>query len=78
MGLRELFSDLLINPCGIEIFLKIACDICKEKSQNFIQHGLSEWSNLIHCYYIKSKSKYIQYIVPQVYLNYNISVLFSI
>ncbi|VVC25878.1 Armadillo-type fold,RNA polymerase II assembly factor Rtp1, C-terminal,Armadillo-like helical [Cinara cedri] len=67
LGLGKLFSDLLLEPNGIQTFLKVACDLIGEKSQNFCQHGLQEWSNLIHSYYTKSKIKYIQYIKPQIW-----------
>ncbi|XP_060856530.1 uncharacterized protein LOC132934258 isoform X2 [Metopolophium dirhodum] len=66
LGLGELFSDLLIQSNGIQTFLRVACDLISETSQNFNQHGLQEWSNLIHNYYIKSKTKYTDYIVPQI------------
>jgi len=66
LGLGELFSDLLLQSNGIQTFLRVACDLISETSQNFNQHGLQEWSNLIHNYYIKSKPKYIDYVVPQV------------
>jgi len=66
LGLGELFSDLLIQSNGIQTFLRVACDLISETSQNFNHHGLEEWSNLIHSYYLKSKEKYTNYIVPQV------------
>lgn len=65
-GLEELFSDLLIQSNGIQTFLRIACDLSSETSQQFHHHGLQQWSNLIHNYYITSKIKYVEYIVPQV------------
>ncbi|KAL5238399.1 hypothetical protein ACI65C_005809 [Semiaphis heraclei] len=67
LGLGELFSDLLLQSNGIQTFLRVACDLISETSQNFNQHGLQEWSNLIHNYYIKSKTKYTDYIVPQIW-----------
>lgn len=67
LGLGELFSDLLIQSNGIQTFLRVACDLISETSQNFYQHGLQEWSNLIHNYYLKSKPKYTNYIVPQIW-----------
>lgn len=66
LGLQKLLSRLLIQSDGIQTFLRVACDLCTETSQNFYQHGLQEWSNLIHSYYIKSKSVYIECIIPQV------------
>lgn len=68
LGLGELFSDLLIQPNGIQTFLRVACDINSESSQNFNQHGLQEWSNLIHNFYIKYRAKHIKYIILQVKL----------
>ncbi|XP_060846775.1 uncharacterized protein LOC132926437 [Rhopalosiphum padi] len=67
LGLGELFSDLLIQSNGIQTFLRVACDLISETSQNFNHHGLEEWSNLIHSYYLKSKEKYTNYIVPQIW-----------
>lgn len=64
----KLFSNLLLQPDGIQTFLRVACDLSIETSQNFYEHGLQEWSNLIHSYYSKSKTKYTQYIIPQVNL----------
>lgn len=65
-GLEELFSDLLMQSNGIQTFLRIVCDLSSETSQQFYQHGLQQWSILIHNYYITSKIKYIKYIIPQV------------
>lgn len=66
LSLQKLLSKLLIQSNGVKTFLRVACDLCTEVSQNFYQYGLQEWSNLIHSYYIKSKSVYTKYIVPQV------------
>lgn len=67
-----MFSSLLIQSNGIQTFLRVACDINSEKSQHFYQHGLQEWSNLIHTFYIKSKEKYTKYIIPQVILEHKV------
>lgn len=69
-GLEKIFSDLLLQSNGIQTFLRMACDLNSETSQNLQQHGLLEWSNLIHSYYLNSKTKYIKYIVPQVNFYY--------
>lgn len=66
LGLQKLLFKLLIQSKGVQTFLRVACDLCTEASQNFYHRGLQEWSNLIHSYYIKSKSAYAEYIVPQV------------
>lgn len=62
VGLGELFSDLFIQPNGIQTILRVVCDLTADSSQR----GLEEWSNVIHNYYIQSKTKYTDYIVPQV------------
>lgn len=69
----KIFNDLLITPRGMEIFLKIACDFCKENSQSFIERGLVQWCNLFQSYYNKSKSNYTKYFVHQVHLKYIIA-----
>jgi len=65
-GLEKIFTDLLIQSNGIQTLLRIACDLNSETSQKLQQCLLEKWSNLIHSYYLNSKTKYIKYIVPQV------------
>lgn len=77
LGLGELFSDLLIQPNGIQTILRVVSDLTAESSQNFCQRGLEEWSNLIHNYYTKSKTKYTNFIVPQVNLIKIVFIIFS-
>ncbi|XP_025191179.1 uncharacterized protein LOC112591556 [Melanaphis sacchari] len=66
-GLSKLCSDLLIESHGIQTFLRVACDLISETSHDFNHHGLLQWSDLIHSQYLKSKTKYCDYIVPQIW-----------
>jgi len=65
-GIQNLFSDLLIQPNGIQTILRVACDLSVVGTKNFCEFGAEEWSNLIHSYYMKSKVQYIRNIIPQV------------
>ncbi|XP_050438421.1 transport and Golgi organization protein 6 homolog isoform X2 [Adelges cooleyi] len=66
--LGEVFGDMFSQQNGIKTLLGVACDlISAEPTHNFYQHGLHEWSNLLHSYFTKSKSKYVSSIVPQIW-----------